>query len=75
MQVKQEAVEMASSSGMDIRVTALTATGAAEREQFLHIGQIVVATPGRIAQVQQPLLSSWMCCPKELPQFRGKGIG
>ena len=44
-------MDIASSSGMNITVSALTATGAAEREQFMHIGQIVVATPGRIAQV------------------------
>lgn len=44
---------MASSSGIEVTVTALTATGAAERDQFLHIGQIVIATPGRIAQVER----------------------
>ena len=52
--MRDEAVDMASSSGMSVTVSALTATGAAEREQFLHIGQIVVATPGRIAQVHLP---------------------
>lgn len=51
VQVRDEAVSIASSSGIDVKVTALTASGAAERDQFLHIGQIVVATPGRIAQV------------------------
>ena len=52
MQVKEEADSIASVSGLDIRVSALTATGiAAQRDQFLHIGQIVVSTPGRIAQV------------------------
>jgi len=50
-QVRDEAESIASSSGMEVRVTALTASGAAEREQFLHIGQIVISTPGRIAQV------------------------
>ena len=44
---------MASRCGADIRVSSLAVDSAAvQRDVFLHIGQIVVSTPGQVAQVQ-----------------------
>ncbi len=73
MQVRDEAVDVVSSSGMSVHISALTATGAAEREQFLHIGQIVVATPGRIAQVPSKLLCT--STPQPICSDKGSTCG
>lgn len=60
LQVKEETESLVSAGGLNIRVTALTATGAAQRDQFLRVGPVVVATPGRIAQASsfQTLISN-----------------
>jgi hypothetical protein len=52
-QVKDEAVAIASKCNADIRVSSLaTDSPAVQRDIFLHIGQIVVSTPGQVAQVR-----------------------
>ena len=44
---------MAARCGADLRVSALAAdTPAAQRDALLHAGQLVVATPGQVAQVR-----------------------
>ena len=69
---------MASKCNADIRVSSLaTDSAAVQRDIFLRIGQVVVSTPGQVAQVrsacmpslkrQQPDLapnveSRWRCC-------------
>jgi ATP-dependent RNA helicase DDX56/DBP9 len=52
-QVKEEAAAVAEHCGADLAVTALTGEGhaAARRAAVSAAGQLVVATPGRIAQV------------------------
>ena len=52
-QVKDEAVAIASKCNADIRVSSLaTDSPTVQRDIFLHIGQIVVSTPGQVAQVR-----------------------
>ena len=52
MQVREEAEAVAARCGADLRVSALAAdTPAALRDALLHAGQLVVATPGQVAQV------------------------
>ena len=51
-QVREEAEAVAARCGADLRVSALAAdTPAAQRDALLHAGQLVVATPGQVAQV------------------------
>ena len=51
-QVKDEAVAIASKCNADIRVSSLaTDSAAVQRDILLRIGQIVVSTPGQVAQV------------------------
>ncbi len=53
MQVKDEAVAIASKCSADIRVSSLaTDSAAVQRDILLRIGQIVVSTPGQVAQVR-----------------------
>ncbi len=53
MQVKDEAVAIASKCNADIRVSSLaTDSAAVQRDILLRIGQIVVSTPGQVAQVR-----------------------
>lgn len=56
-QVKEEADRVVEKCGGHIKVTALTGEGseAAQRNTLLTIGQLVVSTPGRIAQVNPSL--------------------
>ena len=52
-QVKDEAVAIASKCNADIRVSSLaTDSAAVQRDILLRIGQIVVSTPGQVAQVR-----------------------
>ena len=59
--MREEADAVATRCGAGLRVTALGAnlTAAAQRNAFLHAGQLVVATPGQIAQV---LSHGWDAC-------------
>ena len=51
-QVREEAEAVAAQCGADIRVSSLAGESAAvQRDSFLHIGQLVVSTPGQVAQV------------------------
>ena len=57
--MKDEAVAIASKCNADIRVSSLaTDSAAVQRDIFLHIGQIVVSTPGQVAQVRRPIYST-----------------
>ena len=58
LQVKEEADRVVEKCGGHIKVTALTGEGseAAQRNMLLTIGQLVVSTPGRIAQVNPHVL-------------------
>ncbi len=50
--MREEADAVALRCGADLRVSALAAdTPAAQRDALLHAGQLVVATPGQVAQV------------------------
>lgn len=50
--MREEAEAVAAQCGADIRVSSLTGDSAAvQRDTFLHIGQLVISTPGQIAQV------------------------
>ncbi len=52
VQVREEAEAVATRCKADIRVSSLAVDSAAvQRDIFLHIGQIVVSTPGQVAQV------------------------
>jgi len=52
-QVREEAEAVAARCGADLRVSALAAdTPAAQRDALLHAGQLVVATPGQVAQAR-----------------------
>ena len=66
MQVREEADAVAARCGADLRVSALAAdTPAAQRDALLHAGQLVVATPGQVAQVRPCRKShfpSMPCC-------------
>ena len=56
VQVKDEAVAIASKCNADIRVSSLaTDSAAVQRDILLRIGQIVVSTPGQVAQVRTHL--------------------
>lgn len=56
VQVKDEAVAIASKCNADIRVSSLaTDSAAVQRDILLRIGQIVVSTPGQVAQVRPPV--------------------
>jgi len=51
--VREEAEAVAARCGADLRVSALAAdTPAAQRDALLHAGQLVVATPGQVAQAR-----------------------
>ena len=51
--VKEEAEAVAQRCGADIRVSALAGDSAAvQRDILLRIGQLVVSTPGQVAQVR-----------------------
>ena len=50
---------IASKCNADIRVSSLaTDSAAVQRDIFLRIGQVVVSTPGQVAQVRQPICST-----------------
>ena len=67
MQVKDEAVAIASKCNADIRVSSLaTDSAAVQRDILLRIGQIVVSTPGQVAQVR-----SYFASTSQAPSFRG----
>ena len=76
--MKEEAKAVAAKCGADIRVSSLAGDSAAvQRDVFLHIGQVVVSTPGQVAQVscrviQTSAIVPWvvpMQCPSSLPFF------
>ena len=55
VQVREEAQAVASRCSKFIRVSSLAVDSAAvQRDIFLHIGQVVVSTPGQVAQVLPP---------------------
>jgi hypothetical protein len=61
-QVREEAEAIAVRCGADVRVSALAGDSAAvQRDILLRIGQLVVSTPGQVAQVCCWLLA--FCCP------------
>ena len=50
--MREEAEAVAARCGVDVRVSSLAGESAAvQRDTFLHIGQLVVSTPGQVAQV------------------------
>ena len=52
--MREEADAVAARCGADLRVSALAAdTPAAQRDALLHAGQLVVATPGQVAQARR----------------------
>lgn len=66
LQVREEAEAVATRCKADIRVSSLAVDSAAvQRDIFLHIGQVVISTPGQVAQVQSAhhCLSPLSCCP------------
>ena len=64
-QVKDEVEAVAQRCGADIRVSALAGDSAAmQRDVLLRIGQLVVSTPGQVAQVGA---GPCPCCPGCLP--------
>ncbi len=55
VQVREEAQAVALKCSTFIRVSSLAVDSAAvQRDIFLHIGQVVVSTPGQVAQVLPP---------------------